>query len=173
MKKMIVLGILFVLLPFSGSLNGKPYDDNWQQYSNKSFGYTLSYPSGWIIKTDQEKNGYVSLFDKRALSIQDSSLELLVGIKIEIISNMSEYDYQTLLAETTPETRFLKDGKEINQEQIKQYSYQDQNSFIIIVPMEKDLETVIIAYIPEKNKKAAYTKQLDQILRRFKQNNSG
>jgi len=157
-KKVFIAGLIVFLC----TLTGQATEPKQDVYINAFSDYQISYPADWIIDVSSAKNGYVALFDPRALSTKDTSLELLIGMKIEILTNLEPEDMTNLIAgcSVSPEITF----QELRMKQNQYWCY-SQETLIIIVPLGK---TVLIAYIPEKDKKTTYWQQFNQILFTFK-----
>jgi len=164
-KKVSVEGVVFVLLFFLCTITGQTTEPAQHVYINALYGYQISYPTDWTLDVNSAANGYVALFDQRALSTQDVSLELLIGIKIEIMSDLPEEDIARLLDGCSFSSEIMFQDLRLQQSQYWQYF---QETFMIIVPFkETGGGAVLIAYIPEKNKEAAYWQQFNQIVLSF------
>ncbi|MFC1598413.1 hypothetical protein ACFL2U_00155 [Patescibacteria group bacterium] len=162
-SKAVLFAVFFFLFTIPGQAT-KPEHD---VYVNAFSGYQLSYPAGWILDTSSAETGYVALFDQRALSTQGISLDLLIGIKIEILTDLTQENIAQLIdgCSVSTEIQF----QETKRQDSQYWCYFDETLMIIVPLVQETGNAVLIAYIPEENKKTAYWQLYNQILISFQQ----
>jgi len=160
MRKMSLLLLKVLLLNLILFCPGKAILSELIIYQNKKDNFQFTYPSTWILKSDQEKDGYLALFDPIALSKQSLTLELVVGIKLEFICLKEEEEINSFLKGLIATQVIEKENKKI-----QLYEELIDDCLIIVSPItigQNDL--MVLGYIPQKDKIGYYRPIYNQIV---------
>ncbi|MBD3359437.1 MAG: hypothetical protein GF365_01880 [Candidatus Buchananbacteria bacterium] len=170
-KNILLWGIIVLLI----SLKTEGEKQELASYQDKSYKFQFAYPKNWVLQADDAKKGYLALYSPDALAANQKykTNELLCGIKIEILTlNKNRAATFTQMTNGMTTCFVLQKKKEkINQYCKKVTDKQAEHPYlfyILSVVKGNNYKTLIIAYIPEKEKKQKYKKKYDQIILSFK-----
>ncbi|MCX6745092.1 MAG: hypothetical protein NTX82_06225 [Candidatus Parcubacteria bacterium] len=130
-------------------------------YHSPKFGFSLEYPSNWLLVPD-EANNYIALYHPKSLSHQKQTLELISGLKIEILP----------IADFSEIITYLKENQ-MNKipGNYEQYVLRDKRCYYLATVISgPKWNYLILGYFPEKKKEAVYLPLYQKIVQSFKLN---
>lgn len=184
MRKIVMLIVLNVLLI---GLTAQGERQTMVSYQDNLYNFRFDYPKSWKLDISTKQKGYLALYDPAALKARDEyqTLDLLSGIKVEILTYPKENQEEIAqsLAGTTVCFSLTKDKNKI---QLRCAETPDKK--MVVTPAGEPLpiftevpyllyiishikgeshQSLIIAYIVEKEKKEHYQQIYNQIVLSF------
>ncbi len=168
---MLLWGIIVLLI----NLNTSGEKQELVSYQDPYYKFSFDYPKNWVLQKNDVPNGYLALYSPDALAASQKykTDELLCGIKIEILTlTKNRAETFTQMADGMTACFVLqKDKKQINQYCKEVAEKQAENPYlfyVLSVVKGNNYKALIIAYLPEKEKKEKHKKRYDQLVLSFK-----
>jgi len=165
MKKIIFLSLGLLFFSAKTDQSSKEGSSPVKKYENAQIGFTFTYPANWLLVDNFEQGKIISLFTPDALQTKETTMDLVLGLKIEIylLEKDEENERRKTIAKEKPCALLNKQGLAL-----PQYCFESENCFIIstLLPV-KNNAFYFIAYIPEKEKKNQYWAEYDKIILSF------
>jgi hypothetical protein len=149
-KRLSLLVLLFCLAV--STAQGQA--EEMKAYENDTFGFYVTCPQTWRIDPD-EANGYFALYSPEALTKSHYTLDLVSGLKMEILPKNNKE-----LANFLSRNDLRQKVKGSNQ-----YFFRDSDCYYLFTVIKgSKWNFLIIGYFPEKKKEALYVPQYQKVV---------